>query len=106
MYGRRRWRDLEWSKHGRTRLQTGALVAEPGECSKPAAAPDIKRKTCNNAMAGKWSARNYGLTRLIQGDITSLPFAQAAFDGLVSMDVVVHLPRGDEGHGVENSRAC
>lgn len=42
-------------------------------------------------------ARGYGLDRLVQGDITALPFAVAAFDGLVSLDVVVHLPRGGEG---------
>jgi SAM-dependent methyltransferase len=41
-------------------------------------------------------ARQYGLPRLAQGDITALPFASAAFDKLISMDVVVHLPRGEE----------
>ena len=39
-------------------------------------------------------ARGYQLKRLVQGDITALPFADASFDGLVSMDVVVHLRRG------------
>ena len=42
-------------------------------------------------------ARGYGLDRLVRGDITALPFAAARFDGLVSMDVLVHLPRGEEG---------
>jgi ubiquinone/menaquinone biosynthesis C-methylase UbiE len=42
-------------------------------------------------------ARGYGLDRLVQGDISALPFKNAAFDGLVSMDVIVHLPRGKEG---------
>lgn len=41
-------------------------------------------------------ARGYGLDRLVQGDISALPFAGAAFDALVSLDVVVHLPRGQE----------
>lgn len=41
-------------------------------------------------------ARGYGLDRLVQGDITALPFASAAFDALVSLDVVVHVPRGKE----------
>lgn len=41
-------------------------------------------------------ARGYGLDRLVQGDVTALPFQNAAFDGLVSMDVIVHLPRGGE----------
>jgi SAM-dependent methyltransferase len=41
-------------------------------------------------------ARGYGLSRLVQGDVTALPFKSAAFDGVVSMDVIVHLPRGEE----------
>jgi ubiquinone/menaquinone biosynthesis C-methylase UbiE len=41
-------------------------------------------------------ARGYGLSGLTQGDVTALPFKNAAFDGLVSMDVVVHLQRGAE----------
>ncbi len=41
-------------------------------------------------------ARGYGLDRLVQGDVAALPFKNAAFDGLVSMDVIVHLPRGEE----------
>jgi SAM-dependent methyltransferase len=41
-------------------------------------------------------ARGYGLDALVQGDITALPFAAETFDALVSMDVVVHLERGEE----------
>jgi ubiquinone/menaquinone biosynthesis C-methylase UbiE len=41
-------------------------------------------------------ARGYGLSRLTQGDVTALPFKNAVFDGLVSMDVMVHLPSGAE----------
>jgi ubiquinone/menaquinone biosynthesis C-methylase UbiE len=41
-------------------------------------------------------ARGYELHRLVQGDIAALPFDNAAFDGLLSMDVLVHLPRGGE----------
>ncbi len=40
--------------------------------------------------------RRYGIPGLIQGDIQNLPFHDRSFDLLVSMDVVVHLPRGDE----------
>ena len=40
--------------------------------------------------------RDMGLSRLIQGDITALPFASEAFDIVVSMDVIVHLPLGVE----------
>jgi SAM-dependent methyltransferase len=41
-------------------------------------------------------ARLYGVERLVQGDMTALPFAASSFDALISMDVVVHLERGQE----------
>ena len=41
-------------------------------------------------------ARKYGLSRLTQADVCALPFGPACFDALVSMDVIVHLPRGEE----------
>ncbi|MEZ5401480.1 MAG: class I SAM-dependent methyltransferase [Bryobacteraceae bacterium] len=41
-------------------------------------------------------ARRYGVGRLAQADMRRLPYAAAAFDAVVSMDVVVHLPRGEE----------
>src|SRR5262249_17037524 len=41
-------------------------------------------------------ARGYGLERLVQGDITSLPFADQSFDAVISMDVVVPFPRSAE----------
>jgi SAM-dependent methyltransferase len=41
-------------------------------------------------------ARAYGLRRLVQADIRALPYRDGAFDALMSMDVVVHLPRGQE----------
>jgi ubiquinone/menaquinone biosynthesis C-methylase UbiE len=45
-------------------------------------------------------ARGYWLRELVQGDITALPFPEAVFDGLVSMDVIVHLPKGEEGRAL------
>lgn len=42
-------------------------------------------------------ARRFDLPALVQGDIRALPFRDGVFDLLVSMDVVVHLPRGEEG---------
>ena len=42
-------------------------------------------------------ARGMGLARLTQGDMTKLPFGDASFDCVLSMDVIVHLPRGEEG---------
>ncbi len=40
--------------------------------------------------------RRIGAERLAQGDILALPFRYASFDALVSMDVIAHIPRGDE----------
>ena len=40
--------------------------------------------------------RSNGVTRMTQADIRSLPFRPASFDCVVSMDVIVHLPRGEE----------
>ena len=45
-------------------------------------------------------AHGYGLRRLIQGDVTALPFAGAAFDALLSMDVLVHLRSGEEARAL------
>jgi ubiquinone/menaquinone biosynthesis C-methylase UbiE len=45
-------------------------------------------------------ASGYGLARLVQGDVTALPFATESFDALVSVDVLVHLPRGEEGRAL------
>jgi SAM-dependent methyltransferase len=41
-------------------------------------------------------ARELGVTRLTLGDIVALPFRDAAFDALLSLDVIVHLERGRE----------
>lgn len=41
-------------------------------------------------------ARQMGLERAVQGDIGSLPFADGAFDLAMSVDVLPHLPRGQE----------
>jgi len=40
--------------------------------------------------------KGLGINRLAQGDIQSLPYKDAAFDAVVSMDVIVHMPLGDE----------
>lgn len=40
--------------------------------------------------------RRIGVEQLTQGDIQALPFRDASFDALVSMDVIAHMPRGDE----------
>ena len=41
-------------------------------------------------------ARELGVRNPVQGDIRSLPFGDGAFDLVMSVDVIAHLPRGDE----------
>jgi SAM-dependent methyltransferase len=41
-------------------------------------------------------ARKLGVRDPVQGDIRSLPFGDGAFDLVMSLDVLAHLPRGDE----------
>src|SRR5215467_13516809 len=47
-----------------------------------------------------WEGLRYGkrlgVDRLAQADIAALPFASGAFDLALSLDVLVHFPRGDE----------
>lgn len=47
-------------------------------------------------LAGLKYARSHGLARLTQGNIAALPFRSAAFDAVLSLDVIVHFPRGEE----------
>jgi SAM-dependent methyltransferase len=42
-------------------------------------------------------ARAAGLGRLAQADVRQLPFADSSCDLLLSLDVIVHLARGEEG---------
>jgi SAM-dependent methyltransferase len=41
-------------------------------------------------------ARELGAQHPVQGDLVSLPFPDACFDLVISLDVLVHFPRGDE----------
>lgn len=45
-------------------------------------------------------ARHLHPERLAQCDIAALPFSEATFDLVVSMDVLIHFPRGDEDRAV------
>ena len=40
--------------------------------------------------------KQLGAPRMVQADICRLPYRSGAFDAVVSMDVIVHLPRGRE----------
>ncbi len=72
---------------------------------------------CGTGYMSQWLAREFGwkmtpldldyvglshsnLPRRTQGDITALPFRDGAFDALVSLDVIVHLPRGGEAQAL------
>jgi SAM-dependent methyltransferase len=48
------------------------------------------------AWAGLCHAREMGVERLIQGDTAELPFSSGAFDLVVSVDVLAHIPPGEE----------
>jgi SAM-dependent methyltransferase len=41
-------------------------------------------------------ARGLGLQRLVQSDVSRLPFRDASFDLVLSLDVIGHFPRGQE----------
>jgi SAM-dependent methyltransferase len=50
---------------------------------------------------GLQHAQGLGVDRLAQADISALPFPAAAFDLAVSLDVIVHFPRGGEEAAVK-----
>lgn len=49
------------------------------------------------AAEGLQYGKSLGVERMAQANITALPFADRAFDAVVSMDVLVHMPLGFEG---------
>jgi ubiquinone/menaquinone biosynthesis C-methylase UbiE len=51
-------------------------------------------------FAGLAYGRREGTERLSQGDMTKLPYQDGAFDAVVSLDVLVHLPEGEEGRAL------
>jgi SAM-dependent methyltransferase len=55
----------------------------------PVFAVDLRRE-------GLTHARDLNVLRLAQGDIAALPFSDATFDCVFSLDVIVHLPKGGE----------
>jgi len=45
-------------------------------------------------------AQERGVSRLTQGDLAALPFPAESFDAVISLDVIVHFPRGEEGRAL------
>ena len=52
------------------------------------------------SLDGLAVGRSLGVQRLVQADIAVLPFPVGAFQAVVSLDVLVHFPRGEEGRVV------
>ncbi len=48
-------------------------------------------------FAGLSYGKHSGVPHMVQSDIARLPYADRAFDAVVSLDVLVHFPKGDEG---------
>ena len=82
-------------------LKRGARVLEAG-CGTGFFAQSLAKRygwhmtPLDLGAEGLTYARAMGLGQLVQADIVALPFAKQSFDAVVSMDVVVHLPRGEE----------
>lgn len=55
----------------------------------PVVPMDISGEGLRHALA-------LGVAKPVQGDVSSLPFASGTFDLVLSLDVLPHLPRGDE----------
>lgn len=49
------------------------------------------------AMEGLAYGRGLGVDRMAQADIGAVPYRDGAFDAVLSMDVLVHMPLGQEG---------
>ena len=48
------------------------------------------------APEGLAYGKGLGVQRMVQADVGRLPFASDSFDAVLSMDVIVHFPRGEE----------
>lgn len=81
--------------------QPGQLVLEAG-CGTGHLSRELEKRyrwrmvPTDLAHEGLSYGRGLGVRRMVQNDITRVPFQTAAFDALLSMDVLVHFPRGAE----------
>lgn len=53
------------------------------------------------SAAGLRHGRKLGVGDLVQGDLQGLPFKNEAFDAVLSLDVIVHFPPGEEALAFE-----
>ena len=53
-----------------------------------------------SAVGLAYAHDRYGLDRIAQSDLQALPFPAGAFDAVLSMDVLVHFPEGQEATAV------
>jgi SAM-dependent methyltransferase len=56
------------------------------------------------SWTGLSHARGAGTRRLSRANIATLPFKSKSFDMVVSLDVLVHFPRGEEGRAIGEFR--
>ncbi|MBL8210389.1 MAG: class I SAM-dependent methyltransferase [Bryobacterales bacterium] len=81
--------------------QPGQLVLEAG-CGTGHLSRELEKRyrwrmvPTDLAHEGLSYGRGLGVRRMVQNDITRVPFKTAAFDALLSMDVLVHFPLGAE----------
>jgi SAM-dependent methyltransferase len=52
-------------------------------------------------FAGLSFGKDSGVPRMVQSDISRLPYEDGAFDAVVSLDVLVHFPQGGEAAALE-----
>jgi SAM-dependent methyltransferase len=53
-----------------------------------------------SAVGLAYARDRYGLNRIAQSDLQALPFHNGVFDAVLSMDVLVHFPRGGEARAI------
>ena len=62
---------------------------------------DASLDLCDLATEGLSYARRRNFSRVVQGDARYLPYPDAAYDCVLSLDVLVHFPPGEESGAIE-----